>query len=562
MSIAGALKQLADLAEIRGRRADSQAFAEGAARFARHSEIASPDTVPLRSCGLDPTLAAALGPLADVSLSTAVAEAVAALPRDLQRLLQVPGATTADIAALVRDTGATTLCEIGCLLDRDGCWPTSVSEGLKLELAGRASTLRSPNDRVILGRAHEVVESIASELGGASIERIEAVGSLRRFDATVGDITLLVSSRHPDDVVARIGRLGGTRLERLRAADRITIEYGRHEVTVRIVHPEAFGASMLAHTGSFAHLRSLERHAARKGRTAPMALADHAIWRGLTEAQIYERLGLPFIAPELREGAGEVEAASEDRLPDLVTRADIRGDLHMHTVWSDGRDSIETMARRARSLGYEYIAITDHSPASVGRGLDADDVRRQRDEIERTRDLVPDLTILHGIEVDILPDGALDLPDRTLARLDIVLASLHDGAGHDARLLTERYLAAMRHPLVHVVTHPANRAVGVHDGYSLDFDRLIEAAVQTGTVLEIDGAPAHLDMEGPLARRAVSGGALVAIDSDCHWSEWLDRQMTFGVATARRGWVEARHVINTRPVEELRALLERKRSRA
>ena len=388
MSIAGALKQLADLAEIRGRRADSQAFAEGAARFARHNEtIASPDTVSLRSYGLDPTLAAALGPLADVSLSTAVAQAVAALPRDLQRLLQVPGATTADIAALVRDTGATTLCEMGCLLDRDGCWPTSVSEALKLELARRASSLRSPNDRVILGRAHEVVESISSELGEASIERIEAVGSLRRFDATVGDITLLVSSRHPDDVVARIGGFAGTRLERLRAADRITIEYAPPRGYCPYRAPRgvwllAARPNRVVRAPPVASGVMPRRKAGPRPWPSPITRSGAASRRRRsTSAWI-----CPSLLPSCARAQEKLKRPPKVDLPHLVTRADIRGDLHMHTVWSDGRDSIETMARRARSLGYEYIAITDHSPASVGRGLDADQVRRQRDEIERVRE--------------------------------------------------------------------------------------------------------------------------------------------------------------------------------
>src|SRR5439155_4203772 len=272
-------------------------------------------------------------------------------------------------------------------------------------------------------------------------------------------------------------------------------------------------------------------------------------------------LGLACIPPEIRNGEDEVDQAAGGPLPTLVNRHDIRGDLHPHTMWSDGRDSIDAMVAACRALGYQYVAITDHSPHSAAtRNLTVDGAKQQAEEIAAARDRYPGIAILHGCEVDILPDGRLDFPDRVLQRFDIVLASLHERAGHSPDQLMKRYAGAMRHPLVTLITHPTNRMVPHKRGYELDYDRLFEMAVDTRTVVEIDGSPSHLDLDGELARRAIAAGATVAIDSDCHRAELLDRQMDLGIATARRGWVEPRHVLNTRPLEDVKAVIAAKRA--
>jgi DNA polymerase (family X) len=233
----------------------------------------------------------------------------------------------------------------------------------------------------------------------------------------------------------------------------------------------------------------------------------------------------------------------------------------MHSVWSDGRDPIEAMVKECVALGYEYIAITDHSPHSAAsRNLSLDAVRKQADEIAGLRERYPAITILHGCEVDILPDGRLDFPDSVLEALDIVLASLHEHAGHGPDQLMQRYASAMKHPLVTIITHPSNRLVPTRRGYDLDYDRLFEIAVETGTVLEIDGAPSHLDLSDTLARRAIAAGATVSIDSDCHRAEMLRRQMDLGIVTARRARVEPRHVLNTRSISTVRSTIAAKRT--
>ena len=213
----------------------------------------------------------------------------------------------------------------------------------------------------------------------------------------------------------------------------------------------------------------------------------------------------------------------------------------MHTIYSDGADTLDAMVGACCALGYDYIAITDHSErAGSSRTVSRRDLSRQRAEIEAARQRYPQITILHGVEVDIMPDGSLDFPDRVLESLDIVLASLHESARHDGKTLTKRCLQAICHPLVNVIAHPANRLVGRRAGYPLDYDAIYAAAAETGTALEVDGAPAHLDLEGERAREAIAAGVTLTIDSDCHRARWLERQMNMGVGTARRGWVEPR----------------------
>jgi len=345
----------------------------------------------------------------------------------------------------------------------------------------------------------------------------------------------------------------------------VTAATARGQVTLHLTPPEQAGAALVWHTGSRSHIDQLRVRARRLGFEfggGAVSRQDGGTVECSLEANLYEALELPYIAPELRGGEDEIEAGERGELPSLVTEQHIRGDLHTHSTWSDGRNSIADMVSAARQLGYEYIAITDHSErAWSSRKLAARDVPRQREEIEALRSRVRGIEILHGIEVDIMPDGSLDFDDSVLEGFDIVLASLHDAADHDDTRLTERYLRAIRHPLVNVITHPANRTPGMFTGYTLNFDRLFEAAADTGTAMEVDGAPGHLDMDGALARRAAAAGVMIAIDSDCHRVDALGRQMHFGIGTARRGWLQPDQVLNTRTASEVRDFAVRKRRR-
>ena len=402
---------------------------------------------------------------------------------------------------------------------------------------------------------------------GIGTDAITAVGSIRRYAPDIGDVALLgvVPMARHRQVMKAFTRLPLVVDVKSESDSTVVAGTDRGPVTLHLTTPEQAGAALVWHTGARAHVDQLQARASRLGLrfdAGAVSRTGGAEIACASEDELYARLELPYIAPELRSGDSEVVAAERGELPHLVSAEHIRGDLHMHSTWSDGRNTVADMVSASRQLGYEYVAITDHSErAWSSRTLSASDVGKQRDEIDALRAKFRGIEILHGVEVDIMANGSLDFEDDLLEGFDIVLASLHDAGGDDEQRLSERYLRAIRHPLVNVITHPANRAPGRSNGYRLDFDRLFAAAAETGTAMEIDGAPGHLDMDGELARRAAAAGVTIAIDSDCHRIDGLARQMQFGIGTARRGWIEPSHVLNTRPIDDVRAFVARKRGR-
>lgn len=420
---------------------------------------------------------------------------------------------------------------------------------------------------VPFGRASFLASTLIREAEHAGLPAgsLTPVGGLRRF-APVLSRPRLLAVFDPPDVAGALDALSAlpsvtSVLEK--TTSRMRLDTARGALDVLVADPASAGAALVWHTGSRPHTTALVNRASQRH----LVFADGELRRrGLlidapTEDALYRHLDLAAIPPELREGHDEIVAAEQGGLPVLIALEDMRGDLHMHTTWSDGRDSVSSMVLAARSLGYQYIAITDHSErAAAARTLAADSVARQRDEIDQVRESVSGIEVLHGVEVDIMLDGSLDFDDTLLERFDIVLASLHEHGGQSREELTRRYVTAIAHPLVNVITHLANRTPGFSVGYELDLDRIFDAAAAYGTALEIDGAPGHLDMDGVLARRAVAAGATVTIDSDCHQADALGRQMAYGVGTARRGWIEPRHVLNSRGIEAIRAFVARKRA--
>jgi len=490
---------------------------------------------------------------------------VADLPADLRWLYESGAVTLEQLAALHASCGVTSIPDIlaalgeGSLREHSGL-PAAAEQAIAYALP----TLRGSVPRIPLGRAIAITEPLLRMLRTVPAVRwAERLGSLRRGEDTVGDIELIAPAADPIEAIERLRSLPDIRLLH-RSERRFYYFADRVQVGIRFPEPDHAGATLLYLTGTRKHFAALQAHAARTGlRLSASGLhrPDGSLQPASTEEDIYRALGLPPIPPEIRNGDDEVHAASRGDLPALLTRNDIRGDLHMHSVWSDGRDTIEAMVRTCSTLGYQYVAITDHSPSSAAaRNLTTDGVARQADEIAGLRERYPAMAILHGCEADILPDGRLDFPDGVLERFDIVLASLHERAGHTRDQLMNRYVGAMRHPLVAMITHPTNRLVPSRPGYDLDYERLFALAAETRTLVEIDGAPGHLDLDGALARRAVAAGATLAVSSDCHRAELLERQMGLGVLLARRGWVEPRHVVNTQPVEEVRARIARKRA--
>jgi DNA polymerase (family X) len=403
---------------------------------------------------------------------------------------------------------------------------------------------------VTLGRAWDVLDGLIDSLTRKCplLEGIEVSGPARRAEPVVSGLVIVARAADPARAIESIAALPAITGVLHRTLRRILVLFEGYEVDIRVATADEYGSLLFTTTGPARHVADVLK------RRGPGLSAS--------ETEVYTNAGLAYLPAETRDSPDAIDRAVRRDVPHLIRREDIRGDLHMHTTYSDGRDTLKQMIDESHALGYEYIAITDHSEHSAAsRTLTLDDVARQRDEIAELRGTTRALTILHGIEVDILPDGSLDCPDAVLESLDIVLASLHDSAGQDGAELTRRCLGAIRHPLVNVITHPANQLVGRRSGYDMDYAAIYEAAAESGTALEIDGAPSHLDLSGERAREAVQAGATVVIDSDCHRYRALGQQMQMGVGTARRGWVEPGQVLNTRSLPDVRAFIARKRAR-
>jgi DNA polymerase (family 10) len=418
------------------------------------------------------------------------------------------------------------------------------------ELARAARQLNEERRPITLGRACDVLETLASIIAGTcpDIAPLEPTGDVRRAEPIVTTLVLAGRSTTPAQSLDRV--LAHPMLADVlyRTAARALVLFDDNEIDIRLASPGEYGTVLFVTTGPPEHVVDVHK------RRGPKLSA--------TEAEVYAHAGLAYLPPETRGDPEALQRAEQQTVPQLVRREDIRGDLHMHTTYSDGRDALSRMVHVAQALGHEYIAITDHSEhASASRTVTADALKRQRHEIDELREKTPGLTIFHGLEVDILPNGTLDCADSLLESLDIVLASLHESAGHDRARLTRRYLDAIRHPLVSIITHPSNQLVGHRDGYDLDYDAIYAAAAETWTALEVDGAPVHLDLSGERAHAAVRAGVTLSIDSDCHRARLMDRQMRLGVATARRGWIEPSHVLNTRSAADVRAFVTAKRER-
>jgi DNA polymerase (family X) len=548
---------LADVAEIRGDGAEAAdlrsaasairglapAAAAALERRARRDRL---DNEP----GISPAIQGRLHGVAVGGPEAAVATARARIPVLLRRLLERAVVSSQEAALLARQIGIVTLADLQSALDEGRLKPLGDST-LATRLGPAAVALAVEVQPLPLGRASDILESVLGLIARCCplLDLLTPAGDVRRFDALVSSLVIVGRASDPAGAIEALSKMPGVDDVLHRSGRRAVFLTQHAEVDVRIAAPDDYGTVLFNATGSRAHLRAMGERRGRP-RLAP------------GEEAIYAHAGLPFIPPELREGSGEIEAAAADALPPLVQREHIRGDLHMHTIASDGADTLEAMVAECSALGYDYIAITDHSErASASRTLSRADLARQQEAIMILRERYPKMAILHGVEVDIMPDGRLDFEDEVLETLDIVLASLHDSAQQDARTLTRRCIRAIRHPLVTIITHPANRLVGRRSGYLLDFDAVYAAAAETGTALEVDGAPSHLDLDGEHARGAIAAGVTLTIDSDCHRARSLRRQMALGIGTARRGWVEPRHVLNTRPLGEVLAFISAKRRR-
>jgi len=402
---------------------------------------------------------------------------------------------------------------------------------------------------------------------GKPIGSITPAGSLRRWKETIGDLDFLLTyapETKPEELEAiKDHILGYGELEQVlaRGENKVSFRVAKGlQVDVRLLRPENYGAALIYFTGSKEHNVSLRGRAIKMGYTlneyALATLKDERRVAGTTEEEVYAKLKLDFIPPELRENCGEIEAAEQHRLPKLIEQSDLRGDLQMHTTESDGRHSIEQMAQAARKMGYEYVAITDHSKAvTVANGMDETRTRAHARRIRAAK--VSGIRILAGIEVDILKDGRLDLADEVLAELDIVVASIHSFMNMERAESTERMLAAIENPYVQIIGHPTGRILLRRDAMAYDMERILDAARRRGVVVECNAAPDRLDLKDAYLRMAKDRGVRVVISTDAHSIKNLEL-MRYGVQMARRGWIEKKDVLNALPLEQMLAALRPK----
>ena len=474
-------------------------------------------------------------------------------PVDIQELSAVEGLGPKRIETLYEKLGITTLddlekaAEAGKIRDIEGF-------GAKTErnILDGIAFARQSHDRFLLGFALPEADNVVAMLE-PHVSRIAVAGSLRRRKETIGDLDILAVADSADimdifagmDRVAKVLVQGDTKTS-------VRLEGGL-QVDLRIVDAESFGSALQYFTGSRDHNIAVRKRAIRQG----YKLNEYGLFKGdsrvagETEEDVYETLDLAWIPPELRENRGEVEAAADGTLPDLVDLDDIHGDLQMHTTWSDGSNSIAEMMEAARDIGHDYIAITDHvGTLRIAGGLDADEVAEQAQEIQEARDTIEDVHVFHGVEANIMKDGSLDVGPDIFDQVDLVLAGIHSAFRMDEPEMTERLVKAIEHPAVDIIPHPTCRRLQKREPINVDLDAVLQAAADSNVAMEINAYPERLDLNDAHVRRAREYGVMLSIGTDAHRASHL-RYYELGVAVARRGWLEPGDVVNTLSVAEL-----------
>jgi DNA polymerase (family X) len=571
--IAAAFDELGDLYELDGAVQYRVIAYRTAARTVRDSSVSVMGLVRAGRVtelpGIGKTLEEKLIALDATGDIPAAAKMRAKFPPGLIAVMHLPGFGPKRARRLYEELGVDSLdalraaAEQGQIRKLRGLGPR-VEENL-LRVLSEQEADGGPAPRILLSRALPVADQIVGALRShPTAQRVEVAGSLRRMVDAVKDIDVIATASDPAALAAALGEL--PLVQEVHAAGEAGARATTHagmKVDLKVVAPDQFGNVLQHFTGSQAHNVALRERAVRSGlHVSEYGILDDATGETLrcaTEAEVYARLGLAWIPPELREDRGELEAAGPRGagLPDLIELEDLRGDLHCHTTLSDGNQTAEEMVAAARKRGFEYLAITDHS-ASHGFGNDVrpDALARRIEEIHDLNARSEGIEVLIGTETNILPDGSLDYPDELLAELDWVIASVHTSFAMDERAMTDRMIAAVEHPLVDAVGHPTGRKIETRPPYGLDVERVIEAAARTGTMIEINSAPDRRDLNDVHARAAAQAGVWILVDSDAHSARNFEL-LRYGIATARRAWLTAAQVANTRPWPEFAALRKR-----
>lgn len=496
-------------------------------------------------------------------------ELLAGLPKGVDELIQVPhlGPKTAILLSTRLKIDGVEALEKALAGHLVAALPRMGKKAEEKLLKGIA-IWKQGQARLLLGEALPLAESVVRRLGKLPfVSKIVFAGSLRRMRETVGDLDFLASPKKPSDgpavmkafmelsEVASIGDHGETKATVRMRAGRRTVD-----ADLRVVPGESFGSALHYFTGSKTHNIRIRELGVKKG----LKINEYGIFRGAeriggsAEGDVFRALGLPFIPPEMRENAGEVEAAQAGRLPDFLGEEHIRGDLHTHSNWSDGENTIEEMAEAARKLGYEYLGLCDHSQAvRIANGMTPERIRSRNKTIDKLNAKFRGFRVLKGVEVDIMKDGSLDYPDDLLAELDLVVASVHSYFSLPEDEQTRRMVRAIRSPQVHIIGHPTGRMLAQREAYPVNMTEVIRAAAGEGKALELNAQPWRLDLPDVLLRQAGEAGAMVSIDSDSHDCAFLPKARQIGVAMARRGWLAPANILNTCSLEDLQKRLAR-----
>jgi len=498
------------------------------------------------------------------------------VPKSEVEFLQIPGIGPKTAVVIAEKLKAKDIDDLEKKL-KSGAADKLFKEKTKANILRGIEILRRMEGRLLLTEAMPIAEEVVAYLKKVpGVERVDPVGSLRRWKETVGDVDLVASANPPaggpKKVIEAFVKFPKTSNIITQGETKATIIHKDGvQLDLEILPKEKYGSLLQHFTGSKEHNVALRTYAVGK----KYSVSEHGIKNPqgklitcATEEEVYKTLGMDYIEPELREDRGEIQAALQHQLPKLVELKDIKGDLHFHSNWSDGSDKIEDIAKaalraggrsgpEAQKLGYEYVAIADHSPGlGVAQGLKISDFDEREKEIEEARKSCPKIKILNSVEVNIKADGSLDLPDEFLAKLDVVTASIHSSFFQSQEQITKRLLLACANPHVDIIGHPSGRLLGRREAYDVDWEKLFQAAAKTKTALEINAFPDRLDLKDSLCQAAQKQGVKFVICTDSHRLEHLDL-MRFGVAVARRGWLEKEDIWNTKGYEELLEWLER-----
>ena len=565
--VAAVLDEIGDLLELKGENVFRAVTYRAVARAIRDLREPVADLVAqgrlgeIPKCG--PSVTEAITQLVATGASVRHAELKAAVPEGLITLLRVPGVGPATARTIYHELKITSIDELEAAARAHRLRELpKIQAKTEENILKSIASLRQRTGRTLIHHARGAADAMIAVLRErAGVERISVAGSVRRYRETIGDIDLLVAADKAAPIMDAF--TGAPAVERVLAKGdtKSSVIVGRGlQIDLRVVPPDSWGAALMYFTGSKEHNVRLRGHALKK----KLLLNEYGLYRvgaeergqeiaSRTEEDVYGALDMDWVAPELREDHGEIDAALAHRLPALLTLDQLRGDLHTHTNWTDGRDTLDAMVRRAKAKGYAYVAVTDHSPGlGMTNGLSADRVAARIADVAKLNGELAPFRILVGTEVDIRANGTLDYPDEILRRFDIVSASVHSAFGQSRDVMTKRILSAMANPYVTAFSHPTGRLLERRDPYAVDLDAVIAAAKETGTWLEINGGPERLDLPDVWVRKAIDAGVTLVLNSDAHAVEELE-WMEYATAVARRGWATAANVVNTRELDAMLA---------